>query len=141
MTYNLTVVDHLVSPMQGMSVVITRTSDSVQEFSGTTNSSGLVSATLTNSTQFSVELTKSGTRLYRRYYVTTGTVTVNTTFTVSVDALLNFTGATFKGSYPANNLSLKFICGCVVTKKESSLNFWGSSAKEMDKSVIKYQVL
>ena len=36
---------------------------------------------------------------------------------------------------------LSFICSYVVTKKESSLNFWGGSAKEMDKSVIKYQVL
>lgn len=54
---------------------------------------------------------------------------------------LNFTGANFKGSFPANTLKLHFICGCVVTKKESSLNFWGSSAKEMDKSVIKYQVM
>ena len=54
---------------------------------------------------------------------------------------LNFTGANFKGSFPANTLKLHFICGCVVTKKESSLNFWGSSTKEMDKSLIKYQVM
>lgn len=54
---------------------------------------------------------------------------------------LSFTGANFKGSFPTNQLKLSFICGCVVTKKESALNFWGSSAKDMDKSVIKYQVL
>ena len=54
---------------------------------------------------------------------------------------LNFTGANFKGSFPTNTLKLHFICACVVTKKESSLNFWGSSTKEMDKSVIKYQVM
>lgn len=54
---------------------------------------------------------------------------------------LTFTGGTFKGSYPVNNLSLKFICGCVITKKESSLNFWGGKAGDVANSVIKYQIL
>ena len=54
---------------------------------------------------------------------------------------LSFTGATFKGQYPSNNLSLKFICGCVVTKKESALNFWGGKAGDVAKSEIKYQII
>ncbi|MGL4226428.1 MAG: hypothetical protein ACRCRR_02255 [Rickettsia sp.] len=54
---------------------------------------------------------------------------------------LNFTGATFKGQYPANNLNLKFVCSYITTKKESALNFWGGKAGDVSKSEIKYQLL
>lgn len=54
---------------------------------------------------------------------------------------LNFTGANFKGSFPANTLKLNFCAGLAVTKKESALNFWGSSVKDIPKSIIRYQLI
>ena len=54
---------------------------------------------------------------------------------------LNFTGANFKGSFPANQLKLNFVGSYIVTKKESSLNFWGSSAKDADRSKLNYQII
>ena len=54
---------------------------------------------------------------------------------------LNFTGGTFKGQYPSNNLKLNFICATAVTKREAALNFWGASVKDTASSSLTYQVI
>ena len=54
---------------------------------------------------------------------------------------LNFTGANFNGSFPANTLKLNFCAGLVVTKKESALNFWGSSVKDANPDTIFVQII
>jgi len=137
MTYNLTVVNGANQPIENAVVTIKRTSDNVVEFSGNTDASGVISATLTNSTAFTVEVSKL--RLYRTYSLTTSTVTVNYTLTISVP-ILNFTGGTFYGQYK-NSLKLNFCGSYVPTKKESSLNFWGGSVREILPSKINIQVI
>ncbi len=79
MTYNLTLIDGNNIPLQGFNVSISRNSDNVQEFSGDTDANGLISATLTDSTVFLVNIAKANGRLRTVFSLTTGTSTISTT--------------------------------------------------------------
>jgi hypothetical protein len=133
MTYNLTITDGNLQPVSDALVTITRVSDAVVEFSGNTNASGAIAATLSNSIAFNVVVSKS--RLSMKYTLTTGTVTITVSY--QVGTRLAFVGIS---QMTANPVRLRFSGTQVLTQKPVNLKFWGVSAEPCADGELTYQV-
>jgi len=149
MIYNLTV-KNLTSNVSGALVSITRTSDSFEEFSGTTNASGLISATLTNSTDFTVTITDRGT--VAKFDLLTALTTITTSYYLIRSLLTSFGITLDYGVIPPDSnkkynakltsFGITLDYGTIATKNyfKTKMNTWGITIDEGMSSFI-YEVL